>query len=256
MALGGVSLLALAACELRGRRDPDRWLLALWLVGSFVFAAFVNWTNNGRSNLVLAPVAAILIVRRLTQRGYAPTDRGVWLAGLVCACLALGVAAADRAWSNGVRDAARELVERHGGSRTLWFHGHWGLQYYLERRGARAVDWRSDTLQPGDRLIVASNNAESHHPPPGSAEGIDLLEWRTPGWIHTQAKQSGASFNASNLGPVPFLLGAAAPDQYRVYRVTRPIRFERWFDWAERAAAGNGAASGARADDPAADRPR
>ena len=38
MAIGGASLLALAVAELRRERDPDRWLLALWLLGSFVFA--------------------------------------------------------------------------------------------------------------------------------------------------------------------------------------------------------------------------
>lgn len=237
MSVGGLSLLALGLRELRSGVDADRVLLVLWLLGSFLFAAFVNWTNNGRSNLVLAPVAAILIMRRLSLRRVAARRTGPLLAGVACLAFAFVVAAADRAWSNGVRDAARELFARHGGEQTLWFHGHWGLQYYLQRQGARPVDWQVDTLQPGDRLIVASNNAESHHPGAASAELIDLLVWPATGWVQTQAKSRGASFNASTLGPVPFLVGPASADQYRVYRVRQPIRFERWFDWADREAA-------------------
>lgn len=238
MSLGGVSLLALAISELRRNRDPERWLLGLWLLGSFAFAAFVNWTNNGRSNLVLAPVVAILIVRRLHGRGHSLAQPGLVAASLVCAALALGVAWADRTWSNGVREAAQELVARHGRGGTVWFHGHWGLQFYLQRAGARPVDWRTVVIRPGDRLIVASNNAEVHVPSEHAATLIDELERPEPRWIHTQVKQSGASFNASNLGAVPYLLGPAVPDRYRVYRAVREIRYERWFDWSERAAAG------------------
>jgi len=237
MSLGGVSLLALAISELWRNRDPERWLLGLWLLGAFGFAAFVNWTNNGRSNLVLAPVVAILVVRRLRGRGHSFAQPGVIAASVACAALALGVAWADRVWSNGVRDAAHELVSRHGEGGALWFHGHWGLQYYLQQAGARPVDWRTVVIRPGDRLIVASNNAEVHVPSAQAARMIDELDWREPRWIHTQIKQSGASFNASNLGAVPYLLGPAAPDRYRVYRAVREIRYERWFDWSERAAA-------------------
>jgi hypothetical protein len=209
----------------------------VWVLGTFCFAAFLNWTNNGRSNLVLAPVVAILIVRRLRNQQHRPGQPGLAAAAVVCAALAVGVAWADRTWSNGVREAAQELLARHGGSRTVWFHGHWGLQYYLERGGARAVDWRTDVIRRGDRLIVATNNAEVHVPSESTAELIDGIEWREPRWIHTQAKQSGASFNASNLGSLPYLLGPAIPDRYRVYRAVREIRYERWFGWSERAAA-------------------
>lgn len=239
--VGGVSLLGLAVAELwqrAGRRDSERWLLGLWLLGTFVFAALVNWTNNGRSNLALAPVAGILIVRRLARRGVAPRSPGVLIALAACGALALATVWSDRVWSNGVRAAAAELVARHGGRGALWFHGHWGLQLYLERGGAKPVDWRRDVIQPGDRLIVASNNAEAHVPSPSVAELVDELRVAEPRWIHTQSKGIGASFNASNLGSLPLWIGPAPPDRYRVFRARREIRYERWFGWAERAAAG------------------
>ena len=37
----------------------DALLLALWILGTCVFAALLNWTTNGRSILPLVPAAAI-----------------------------------------------------------------------------------------------------------------------------------------------------------------------------------------------------
>jgi len=185
MVLGGVSLLALAFDELRRSRDAERLLLVAWVLGAFVFAAFVNWTNNGRSNLPLAPAAVVLVARRLGRLPRPPWLPAAALAALVSAALAFAVAWADRSWSNGVRDAARALAARHGDAERLWFHGHWGLQFYLERAGARPVDWRRDTIGRGELLIVASNNAETHVPAAASAELVDVLLQPEPRWLRT-----------------------------------------------------------------------
>ena len=67
MALGGASLLGLAVSEVRRDRSAESWLLVLWLLGTFVFAGFVNWVNNGRSILPMAPALGILLVRRLDE---------------------------------------------------------------------------------------------------------------------------------------------------------------------------------------------
>jgi 4-amino-4-deoxy-L-arabinose transferase-like glycosyltransferase len=239
---GGISILALAVAELRRGRDADRVLLVAWVLGSFVFAAFVNWTNNGRSNLVLAAPVAILIVRRLAERG---AETGPWLRArpwgwalplAVCAAVALAVAQADRLGANSVRQAAREIGERFGDQRP-WFHGHWGWQFYIEREGGRAVDWRRDELDRGDLLVVLTNNAERVEPGPERARRVATVRGAAPGWLRTQAKAVGASYNASNLGPVPFVLAPVVRDEYRVYRVLQSFRYERWFDWADRPAA-------------------
>jgi len=240
MVAGGVSVVGLAVAELRAGRDPDRLLLGLWILGTFVFAAFVNWTNNGRSNLPLAPVVGIAIVRRLLKGGlrFERAIRGVpALAFGLSFALALGVAAADRSWSNGVREAAVRLASDLGGDEKLWFHGHWGFQFYLERAGGHAVDWKRDTIVPGELLIVPTNNAEAHIPSEQAAQRL-AVETSSEGlWLRTQAKGRGVSFNASNLGSAPFLIGDLGPDRYRVFRAKRLIRYERWFGWSHREAA-------------------
>lgn len=240
MVAGGASVIGLAVAELRAGRDPDRLVLGLWILGTFVFAAFVNWTNNGRSNLPLAPVVGIAIVRRLLERGlhFERAIRGVpALAFGLSFALALSVAAADRSWSNGVREAAARLANDLGGDAKLWFHGHWGFQFYLERAGGHAVDWKRDAIAPGELLVVPTNNAEAHIPSERTAQRLAVATSSEGLWLRTQAKGRGASFNASNLGSAPFLIGDLGPDRYRVFRAKRLIRYERWFGWSHREAA-------------------
>ena len=65
--IGGLGVLALALADVLCRRDARSWSLALWVLGTFLFAAFFNWTVNGRSLLPMAPAVGILLARRLEQ---------------------------------------------------------------------------------------------------------------------------------------------------------------------------------------------
>jgi hypothetical protein len=60
----GFSVIALAVADAWKRRDADTLLLALWVVGTFLFTGFVNWTINARSILPLIPAVGVLLARR------------------------------------------------------------------------------------------------------------------------------------------------------------------------------------------------
>src|SRR6266699_5047920 len=62
---GGISVLALAAADYWHERDADSLFLASWVVGTFAFTAFLNWTINARTVLPLIPAIGILLARRL-----------------------------------------------------------------------------------------------------------------------------------------------------------------------------------------------
>jgi 4-amino-4-deoxy-L-arabinose transferase-like glycosyltransferase len=227
-ALGGGSLLALAALDLRRRRDRGSVLLALWLGGTFVFASFLNWTNNGRSILPLAPAAAILLVRQLECRFPAP---GPALAAALRVALApalavaLAVVWADARWAHAVRDeAVRLLARHHDPADPLLFQGHWGFQYYLQAGGARALDLGRDVLQPGQRIAVATNNV-ARIDGSGPLALLEVTEAPEPRWLRTHSWQLGAGFYSSLYGPLPYAFGAAPPDRYTVFRVERRFRY-------------------------------
>jgi 4-amino-4-deoxy-L-arabinose transferase-like glycosyltransferase len=220
LALGGVSLVALAFAELARRRDAESWLLCLWVLGTFVFAAFVNWVNNGRSNLPMAPAVAILIARRLDARG---AGRGPLLAGLAPAALiALLVTYADYAWANLVRSDARDLVAKYAGrTEALKFLGTWGFEYYMEQGGAVPVDGRKAVFQPGELLVIPTNNNKIDLKGVGEpyAELLANPRHARPFPLWTMSWENWAGFYASNYGPLPYAFGREVSDYYQIWRV-------------------------------------
>ena len=45
----GFSVMALAAADAWKRRDAGSLLLMLWVIGTFIFTGFLNWSINARS---------------------------------------------------------------------------------------------------------------------------------------------------------------------------------------------------------------
>jgi hypothetical protein len=79
-------------------------MLMLWVLGTFVFAAFMNWTVNARSILPMTPAIGILIVRRLEYFGMIQTRiRKITLCAISSAALALLVTQADFFTGSAVR---------------------------------------------------------------------------------------------------------------------------------------------------------
>lgn len=219
--VGGVSVLALAVADVWNRRDAGSWLLALWVVGTFVFTSILNWTINGRSILPMAPAVGILLVRRLQQRAGATENdsaidrRQIIIRWAASALLALLVARADFLLAAAVRQSALQTYEQYGrGPQTLWFQGHWGFQYYLAELGGQAADTKQFALRPGDFLALPVNNTNVH-PPVGRGEGAKL-QFDGPQLVTVQSA-FGAGFYSSVNGPLPFALGSLQPEYVLVY---------------------------------------
>lgn len=220
--LGGVAVLALAIADVWKRRTPDAWLLALWVAGMFVFASVVNWTTNARSVLPIAPALACLIARRLDDHGI---RRARWLALVPGAVISVAVAAADAAWANQVRAATQLLVERVAREPGKVYGGaHWGFQYYLEQGGVPTFDVLRDHAETGDRFLYMKHNTNLARPRGVSLAVTEEIECDGPRFVHTVAPSLGAGFYASQLGPLPFVIGRAEPELYYVVRAKSEAR--------------------------------
>jgi hypothetical protein len=161
--IAGFHLLALAVYDLFEKRDSESLLLFLWVIGTFAFASFVNWSVNGRSILPLAPAVGILIVRALGRQGYG-LDEMKFLRSrsfalpLTCAWLfSMMVAWADYNLAGSVRSAAQEIVRNYSDGKPLIFQGHWGFQYYMEQKGAIAFDAKKTYTEPVFMAIPENN---------------------------------------------------------------------------------------------------
>ena len=220
-AAGGLSLLLLAVTDLRQRRDPRSWLLALWLLGTFVFVALLNWTINARSILPLTPAVGILIVRRLEITDIlknGPWRRSIMFSVAASLTLAMAVLQADYLVAVAVRQNAREVcAEYRHRVETLWFQGHWGFQYYMSTAGASPLDIRRSALKPGDALVVPANNTNIRPLDPRAADLVEIYKMSGPWLLTTCDQRMGSGFYASVLGPLPFAFGSVPPEMVSVF---------------------------------------
>jgi 4-amino-4-deoxy-L-arabinose transferase-like glycosyltransferase len=223
--VGGASVLALAAGAAWRWRDASSCLLALWTLGTFLFAGFVNWTVNARSILPMAPAVGILLARRLSEVGLPdrPLRRwGIRLSLLTAAIVALSVARGDFLLAKAVRESARRSYTTLGRKQgTLWFGGHWGFQYYLEGFGKDAKAVINGRLQPksGDSLANPVNNTNVEPPRSSQVDSMETLSVEGPRWVTTLSREVGAGFYASVWGPLPFSFASVPPEKVTVYHL-------------------------------------
>jgi hypothetical protein len=225
---GGISVLGLAAADLWKERNADSLFLALWVFGTFIFAAFLNWTINARSVLPLIPAAGILLARRLDARSVSnvmkfPRLLIIIIPLILSGVVSLAVAGADANLAASARKAADFIHgQSFAGSGNLFFEGHWGFQYYMQSYGAQPVDVRSFRFTPGIVIVIPENNTNIFGMPPGVPTSRQLLEVKTNPWIATMHAELGAGFYASVWGPLPFAFGAAPPERYQIVTLLPP----------------------------------
>ena len=223
--VGGLQIVALAVVDLWRRRDAVSLLLLLWLAGVMVFTTAVNWTINARSLLPAIPVAGLLVARRLdalakTSRAFGP---GVLAMPVVAAgVMGLCLAKADFDLANTHRTAVRQLFAQYqGSSGVLWFQGHWGIQYYFEQLGAKAMEIRRPRLNPGDIVILPIESKELRVRSDDDLRLVEVRRFPSKMPLTTMSYDDGAGFYASVSSPLPFVIGAISPESFTVYEVLK-----------------------------------
>src|SRR5579872_772644 len=224
----GFVILSISGVELWKWRDADSLFLGLWVFGTFIFTAFVNWTINARSILPLIPAAGILLARRLDRLSVASMpslQRKIALALVLSGVVSIWLAKADADWANSAEDAAifiHQQTEKQPG--TVWFQGHWGFQYYMQALGARPVDFLKTAMERGDVLVVPENNADAYRMPAAQfVASTSLLQIKLRQPISTMRWRSGAAFYSSFYGPLPFAFGASETERYYLFRLSLPL---------------------------------
>lgn len=236
--VAGLIVLLLAVLDLRAHRDARAVLLFLWVLGTFVFAAFVNWSINGRSLLPLVPAVGILLARYF-DRHLGPPKRALeWPLAwplLPAAALALVVTWGDFQHANSARSAAESFRDEYADSgRRVWFQGHWGFGYYMQKfgfpspdldvtpiPGGYIFDLASSGMKSGDLMIAPVSNTYVVQPQRTQAKPLEQLRAPSCSWGGTMNAYVHAAFYAhtSARNPLPFGFGPTIPEVYLVYEI-------------------------------------
>jgi 4-amino-4-deoxy-L-arabinose transferase-like glycosyltransferase len=214
-----VGILALTAADVVQRRTPDSVLLGFWVFGTFFFATFLNWSVTSRTLLPMAPPVAILLLRRFNvYRPGAKVDVSTWWPLLPAAIMSLLLATADYRLANTARTASRRFqAQLRTELGTVWFQGHWGFQYYMEKWGAKPMDVAHAAVFSGDVIILPAHNVGLAHL---SSEKTILVEevQYAPFPLVTTMTLRTAGFYSNGWGPLPWALTYVPPERYYLGR--------------------------------------
>jgi hypothetical protein len=221
---GAICILALSIADLRRNRDATSLLLFLWIAGTVVFAAGMNWTINARSLLPLVPAVGIVIARRLDELRL-PATRAQSLAVAAClivsAAVSLWVATADMALARTARAAAQFVQQKtHGDVSSTWFQGHWGFQYYMQQFGAKPLDQFANGVKFGDLVVIPVYNTSLSKFPLKTA-APEQMDFAANTGVVTMNPDAGAGFYFSGWGPLPFAFGPMPVQRYPMARAVQ-----------------------------------
>jgi hypothetical protein len=232
----GIHVLFVGGIDVRRHRDVPSVLLFVWTLGTFIFSTFLNWTVNGRTILPMVPAVAIQHVRLLDSRDISGEGEGelhvlnvaeICISIIPAVLLAFAVSTADAALANTQRKVAKSIQSELANTKgNIWFEGHWGFQYYMEKIGATAIDFKAPKIKPGDVLIVPMNNTNTQMP------GYPFLLVKkyalSPfGWMTTMGLPPvGAGFYADIWGPLPYSLGKVPDEEYFLFSSASPPTME------------------------------
>jgi len=215
---GGASVIALAVADWWKRKDAGSLLLGLWVLGTFFFAAFVNWTVNARSVLPLIPAAAILLARRLDLSSTKVlASKGLIRRSLplaVSGALSLWVTWADFQQANAQRTAAEYVREHCPAGTKVNFEGHWGFQYYMERFGFHPIEPQNFHTGNGDVAVIPENNTNTFSISKQFIASESDLTVLVDAGASTMNFWMGAGFYTDAWGPLPYAFGNVPPERY------------------------------------------
>jgi hypothetical protein len=212
-AMIGVGILALAVINMLQQKSADALFLLLWIVGTFCFATFFNWSITARTFLPMAPAVAILTiqhferVQKLTRLEYLPL--------LGAAGLSILIAVADYRQANCARDAAWLYQKRYGAEASkVRFLGHWGFQYYMEQWGAKAFDRNNRKVANGEIVVGPFSDPNVVHVSVEKVFKRDESAFGTLPFVSTFRLGTGAGFYSSFGGPLPWVINKIPPERY------------------------------------------
>jgi hypothetical protein len=117
---------------------------------------------------------------------------------------------------NGVDQVASTVPFGPG---KVWFMGHWGYQWYMDKLGATAFDGKTAACKADDWIVMSLNNYGLFQMPKNKVEHVDDFSMATDPWISTSNGVAGSGFYYAGNTLLPFIISPAPPETFIVYHV-------------------------------------
>ena len=132
--------------------------------------------------------------------------------------IALYLAWADYRLAEAARQMAVVISREFSGAKRLWFQGHWGFQYYMEKLGAKPLNRQNLQLLSGDTVAVPLGNSFLFPLPAEQVSLVRTYESLPTKWVALMNHAVGAGYYSDGWGPLPFVFGPAVSEKYLVFQ--------------------------------------
>lgn len=197
-------------------RHRDRKFLLLWFFGIFFFNIIIELAAV-RYVLILVPPMILLLMREIE---WTPNLRRAVGTGIVLTLLVgMSVSCGDYRYANCYRDFALRKAANLTDEGKVWFRGHWGFQYYMEKEG---FEYLANNQMPASGDFIVIPFMASYIPLPQEIderlELVDIITYRTSFPIRTIHWEQHAGFYSHFYGFLPFMFSRAYLERFYIWK--------------------------------------
>lgn len=218
MGIVAIFLLCSVLSSLFKFRDADKMLLVLWILGTFIFSTFLNWTINGRTMLPAVPALAVFIALQMRERKIEPRLRSFFSPVVFSAVFSVFVTGGDMEFANASREAAQIITKRYA-DKNVYFQAHWGFQYYMELGGAVPMDLKKKSYRAGDIIVKPRGTGNNRWKLKMPRKKIDEFTLKHDWPVEVLDGHARAGFYSKTWGALPYVIGVRKDDSYHIYEI-------------------------------------
>lgn len=215
------ALLALFGLFEKQARTARGWALwTAWIFSVIFLEAFVYWSVLARMIVFLMPPLVFAMARSL-EASWNPAWLNRFYAASLCfmTILSLTLAGVDYRYAAAQKRIAQDISRAYPGKK-IWFTGHWGFQYYMEKAGGVGLDVRKggwNQARPGDVVVTPKTNTNIIAPSGRRWANIRSVRIDAPVPLRLISGWSGeGGFYSNVMGFLPYSISAEPVEEFEI----------------------------------------
>ncbi len=212
----------------RARNEKGGALWTSWFFAASLLQIALYWSIAARIFIFILPPLIFGIAEKMESELEAKTFHWVMAASfLLTLSLSLTLRQVDFAYADSQKKFAQWVkVHDPSNGEKIWFTGHWGFQYYMEKSGARQENWPRFNMKAGDIFITPEVNTNLIFPFPLAGEMKQLNEITIQNPIPLRLMGSSnipnqAGFYSSVFGFLPYALSSSPVDRFLLFKIQK-----------------------------------